>query len=714
MKPVKRLKGLYVQGKFDLYLRDEPYAGISAACREVCGRILQLQDEKAHGRSFEKIRDELIDKLGAENLHLLINIIPELSEIVGSKVSMDEMKKQGSVETKARVNYAFRILMRVVASNFAPLVVLLDDIQWSDAATLDLLEVLVTDRDNSGLMVIGVYRSNEVNETHLLSRLVRELKHKSSQDEFTLTEIEIGNLNPSQVNQIIMRLLSIDDPTITEGLADVCHKRSYGNVFSLLVFLEMLKAEGLLHYSVGQFKWGWNEQNILAETAATANVVDLLKHKIGKLPKHVGERLSVASCLGFSFELAMLDTVWERICQLRNSIEQKELDGNDNENKPWIHLVEEEGFLEPEQNSTTYRWVHDKVQETAMSLVPPTKLPALKAQMGQILISELDDKDLDSNIFTVVKLLHEGSIPTEQSKRIELAQLSLQASKKACDFSAFESAGKFAAIGVQVLPANRWLNHYKLTLDLYSTAAEVAGYLGKTEEMERYYNEVLDQTDRPLSDKLRVYHAMISYMAGALGRPKDAIDLLVKILAQLGIKFPKRKGTRLISTLLGAFRAKRRMSALTLEDIASLPTMNDPDHLEKMLLLDKLFIAAYLADSDLMPLAVLASVRLTLEKGLSEYSAPAFACLALFLGAAFGDMSLASKTGTFGRLAMANVECKNTDSRTSFFLHAFVFCWTEPITKMLSPLLRSYEVGLSVGDNEDACWVSRPGDSISD
>ena len=160
-KSVKRLRGLYVKGKFDLYLRDEPYSGVAAACREICGRILLMRDDDF----FDNIRDELIDKLGSENLCLLINIVPELAEIVGDEVIMEDMKKQGSGETKARFNYAFRVLIRVVARNFAPLVILLDDIQWSDAATLDLLQVLIADRDNpksNGDWDIQIERSRRI------------------------------------------------------------------------------------------------------------------------------------------------------------------------------------------------------------------------------------------------------------------------------------------------------------------------------------------------------------------------------------------------------------------------------------------------------------------------------------------------------------------------------------------------------------------------
>jgi predicted ATPase len=194
---VKRLHGLYVKGMFDIYLRDEPYSGIAVACCEICGRILLMSDNEY----FDKIRDELIDKLSSENLCLLLNIMPELAEIVGDEVIMDDMKKQTSGETKARFNFAFRILIQFVASHFAPLVILLDDLQWCDAVTLDLLQVLISDRDNPSLMVIAIYRTHEVDESHSLSPLICALKRSSEQDDFNVTEIQIGNLGTSLPGQ---------------------------------------------------------------------------------------------------------------------------------------------------------------------------------------------------------------------------------------------------------------------------------------------------------------------------------------------------------------------------------------------------------------------------------------------------------------------------------------------------------------------------------
>ena len=223
------------------------------------------------------------------------------------------------------------------------------------------------------------------------------------------------------------------------------------------------------------------------------------------------------------------------------------------------------------------------------------------------------------------------------------------------------------AIGIEALPVNKWTNHYELALDLYSTAAEVEGFLGNIDRLQVCYNEVIDQNDRPLFDKLRVHHAVISYTLGALGKPINAIDPISDLLAQFGLRFRKGKVARLVSTMSGFRKAKRKMSSLRPEDISNLPMMQDPVHLEMMHLLDQLFIASYRSASDLMPLTIFARIQLTLEHGLCEYSVHAFACLALVFR---DDPALASKTGSFARLIMTIIDCKSVHAKAEVWLNA--------------------------------------------
>eukprot|EP00978_Attheya_sp_CCMP212_P013284 scaffold33393_cov41-Attheya_sp.AAC.1 len=268
---MKRHKGLYLTGKFDFYLRDEPYSGFAAACRELCGEILMLRNDTSTEVKYQEICDEIMSELGDE-ISLLTNIFPILDEILDvDYTSAPAADSSDDAYGKESINYAFRKFLRVVSTHFNPLVIVLDDLQWADAASFELLETLITDRENPQIMVIGCYRSNEVDDAHFLSKKLRDLHERKENDGFRITDIYVGNLDIPSVNQIIIELLSVDSDDSSLDLAEICHKRTLGNAFHLIVFLSMLEEEGMLEFNLGLFQWIWDVLEIDEKTAAAAN-----------------------------------------------------------------------------------------------------------------------------------------------------------------------------------------------------------------------------------------------------------------------------------------------------------------------------------------------------------------------------------------------------------------------------------------------------------
>jgi predicted ATPase len=693
---VKRLKGAFISGKFDLCLRDEPYTGITAACRELCGEMLLLRDTPSFEALFQEIRRKIVDQLGAE-LRLLTHVIPHLHEIVGESEGLeDKMERQGHVEAKSRFNYAFRRFFRVMSSYFMPLVMFLDDLQWADLESLDLLGVLIADRDNPNLMVIGCYRSNEVNETHILTKILRDLQDKNEQDGFDVTEITVGSLEIPDTHRMLMDLISEDDSR-TLSLAQICHKKTDGNAFFFIHFLSSLHQQHLLSFNLGTLKWSWDESEIESQMLATENVVDLMKYKMDELPDPVIQSLQLAACLGSTFDEKTLGLVWDEI--RRGKDDTKE----DIEHS--LHVAVEEGLLEEVGSASgSYRWVHDKIQEAAFSLVAENELARLRSQVGDILVSQLGERELDGAIFVVVNLLNEGSVVSEGAKRVKLAELNLQAARKATEFSAFESAAKYTAKGIEMLPSNHWQDKFELALELYSTAAEAEGYIGDVEQIEAHCSEVLDQTRCSLSEKLRVYNVLMDSIANR-DRMSEAVDLCLGVLKQSGCKFPNKSIPIALSTVVGVVRIKVTVKSRTSEESSKMQFMTDARRIENMKLLDKLTTYCYLADNALLPLVVFRSLKWTIRYGLCDYAPPAFATTGGILTGVLFDLQGGSTYGKHALLLMERLGCKTTESRTLFVVYSFVLPWTRPAQSMLRPLLRSYEIGLQTGDTESAMWA---------
>jgi predicted ATPase len=337
---------------------------------------------------------------------------------------------------------------------------------------------------------------------------------------------------------------------------------------------------------------------------ATENVVDLMRDKMDELSDPVIQGLQLAACLGSTFDKKTLGLVWDEIRRGKDDIKE------DIEHS--LHVSVEKGLLEEvDSASGRYRWVHDKIQEAAFSLVADNELARLRSQVGDILVSQLGERELDGAIFVVVNLLNEGPVTSGGAKRVKLAELNLQAARKATKFSAFESAAKYTAKGIKMLPSNHWQDNFELALELYSTAAEAEGYIGDVEQIEAHCSEVLDQTKCSFSHKLRVYNVLMDSIANR-DRMSEAVDLCLDVLKQSGCKFPNKSISIALSTVAGVVRLKATVKSRTTEEISKIPFMTDAGRIENMKLLAKLAPYCYGTANNLYPLVVFRSLQWTI------------------------------------------------------------------------------------------------------
>ena len=182
--------------------------------------------------SLEQIKKTIIDKVGSE-LATLALILPVIEDIVGpvsELFSEDSEHDDDFGANKERLNSAFRTFFRTVAAFFKPLVVVLDDVQWADLPSINLMEVLMTDDSSTNFMLVALYRSNEVNETHPVTKMMRSLDEKQDEYDFDTEKIEVGDLTVGQVDDILVDLLKLPSSR-TCDLAGIIHQRTGGNAF---------------------------------------------------------------------------------------------------------------------------------------------------------------------------------------------------------------------------------------------------------------------------------------------------------------------------------------------------------------------------------------------------------------------------------------------------------------------------------------------------
>jgi predicted ATPase len=215
-------------------------------------------------------------------------------------------------QVQQQLRFAFRKFFRAVGA-FGPVVLAMDDLQWADAASMELLESLALDRENASLMIVASFRDDDAYSQcpHITS--LENLRTASEHDpSLQLMSVCVGDLRVEQVNELLVDLLSSPSPATTEGLAEIVHKKTSGNVFFVIQFLTVLQESQLLAFNFGAMKWVWDVEEVRLSTAATDNVVSLLK-KMRSLPGSVGFVLPIMACLGSTFHEPVLAVVVDRV-----------------------------------------------------------------------------------------------------------------------------------------------------------------------------------------------------------------------------------------------------------------------------------------------------------------------------------------------------------------------------------------------------------------
>jgi serine/threonine protein kinase len=337
-KPLVPPRGLFASGKFDQYKRDIPYATLAQAFQSLIRPILAKSEEEL-GRWRDAIREAL-----GQNGQLLVDLVPELKLIIGEQKPVADLPQQ---EAQARFNLAFRRFINVFARPEHPLALFLDDLQWLDAATLDLMGDPLTHPDVKHLMLIGAYRDNEVTPVHPPMRKLQAMREVGA----LLQNIVLAPLTGDDLQQLISDSLHCERER-AGPLAELIEEKTTGNPFFAIQFISNLFEEGLLVFDHVEGRWRWDLNRIHAKRY-TDNVVDLMVGRLNRLPLGTQKALRQLACLGNTADFPTLRMVYQDA--------DEQMHGQ-------LWEAVRTGLIFRSENS--YTFLHDRVQEAAYSLIP--------------------------------------------------------------------------------------------------------------------------------------------------------------------------------------------------------------------------------------------------------------------------------------------------------------------------------------------------------
>ncbi len=653
--PITGAKGSWIVGKFDQLQRSEPYSALLQALRSLLRQILLVPEAELQGW-----RDRL-QAVEKQSGSVLRSVLPEWAVL---------FPPESIVETTATIsptqfNRALQSLLESCAVVEHPLVMFLDDLQWADSASLDVLESLLTQASCPYFLLIGAYRDNEVTAIHPLTRMIDRIPVE------TLTSLVLQPLSPIDIREFIQDLVTIPHAVSqvshseTAALAELLHTQTQGNPFFLTQLLKTLHQDRLFQFDRSCDRWVWELDEIRQGMQLKGDIIDLMMANLQKLPANTLQILKWASCLGAQFTGEDLAT----IAKIDRSMVIDTLSS-----------ALAAGLIFPIKGDASfrYRFLHDRVQQAAYELIPLDDRPHRHGTIARQLVSA-----------SVFEQVHHYNLAietlTDLQEQHHVAQLNLKAGRQARQSAAYQSAYTYLSLAKSLLPENPWEYDFSLTQAILSALAEASFLCSHWQDTQHYLDQVTQQSI-PLLDRIPLLELQID-LCIAQGQQRDAIDLGLRAIEQIGITLerPTTDFTHLP----------------TLPEFEALPhfkVMDNPQHLAAIRILSRLAPITYQVTPEIYPQVARTLLQLCLQYGHSSLAAFVYGAYSAFLQSIVGDASQAYHSGQIALKLLEQFPDKNLEVKVYMVVGTYALPCKQALSKTLPTLLKGIQSGLESGN----------------
>jgi predicted ATPase/signal transduction histidine kinase len=645
--------GLFLRGKAEQYRSNIPYTVFATAFQELVTFILSKSDEEVL-----QWRSAITEALGDQSL-ALADVVPGIGRIL---IPGKDVYFLGGREAQNRLTYLMRAFLRVLTQLISPLVLFLDDLQWIDTASLDLLRALFVINDLVGLYVIGAYRDNEVDEKHPLSAFLADMENRRAD----MTRIVLDNLDVRNLSTMFADTFG-PNPWI-DDMSELLFRKTMGNPFFTKQLLYSLNETEQIRFNVESQRWEWEIESLQA-LDISENVVEYLVSTINSLGPRTQDLLKMAAAIGVRFDPSLLgklrgETAADVIRELQ--------------------IPEAMQLLRQEERG--YRFVHDRIHQAVYGSTDNSSKRLFHLAIGRMLLQDLPEEQRESLLFEIVDHLNIGvSIVCDRDERNRIAQLNLKAARKARDSAAFTAMLQYVEQGIGLLDPDTWHASYDLSLELYTMAAE-AEYLHTNFEAAQDRARIIFDNARATVDEILAYE-IVMMCCFARYRMDEAISMGKKVLSMLGVDLAT--------------------SAPDEEDVNQyrrLPRMTDPKSLAAMRILTLMFAPAMVAEPHLLPTIVFTLMELCSSKGNSSYSAFGYALYGMYLCENPDNIDRGTRFGALAVEVLESSDRNRLEHRVRELVQVFIASWGEKhLREVTEEMNRIAKSAMEAGEVEIAC-----------
>ncbi|MET0070198.1 MAG: diguanylate cyclase [Candidatus Thiodiazotropha sp.] len=678
-RPLVRERGFLIQGKFEQLQYGKAYTAIAAAFRSLVQQVLAEPEQR-----LAQWRQRLLELL-APNLSLVIDLVPELELITGSQPGVVELPP---AEARNRLHIVLTNFLRVFAGEGHPVVLFLDDLQWSDAPTLELLRRLVTSRELSHLLLIGAYRSNEVGPGHPLRLLIDDLQTGNR-----IRQLPIGPLDRESVARLVSDALS-REPDHTRPLSDLLYDKAQGNPFFTNELLRQLHKEGAIAVDARSGQWNWDMEAI-RWSDVSSDVVEFMVVNLRRLHPATQQILQLAACIGGTFDLHTLSAIYdhpvsETVLALLPALKQQTILPLHGDYR-LVGVASESLDFNP-----SYRFEHDRIQQAAYALIDLQRLQDVHLSVGRLMLQHCGETVPDERLIDIVGHLNEGrTLITSEAERLRLTELNLRAGRHAKQAAAYETAMTYLQVAAELLPDDPWSEIPALTKAIALETQQCAYLTGNGAEAESWTELLLENAHSDLERSEILATRTRQY--ATLGRMRESILSAIQGLAMLGVEITEQPTLEDIEQERQL--VEENLGGRQIADLVDAPPLEDPATLSAMRLFMEIFAAAFLSGSgNLFPYLVLKALNLSLRQGNCPESAFVYAAYGMLLCGELDEPALGYQYGKVGLAINERHDDITLRARVIYVYAMFVHHWSNHWSSLTPWFRKGIEAGYQTGD----------------
>lgn len=527
-----RMKGYrFISGKCDMLNRDIPFSPLLQALRSLIRKIWSESPDRV-----VNLKSQLTNALG-QGVAVIVQLLPEAAELFDEVPAIEPLHP---AETAIRFHRLVPIFIKVFVDIQHPLVIFLDDLQWADPATIDVLRTIVHDQARPGLLVIGAFREkitsgldNYEGEQANAAAWIKESLSLHDEVRLAVHHINLEALSYIEVRLLVSHVLHENSARI-RSLAEVLYHRTGGNPLHLNRLLDNLYRENRLYFNEEEAVWAW-DTSVITQIPDDPDILHLIGNRIRTLSPEKIELLAIGAAIGYRFHSSTISLVTGYSLQYARQL---------------LHQIEEDGLLCRENDSDDadgdgryYTFLHDRIQQAAYMTMSESDKTTLHLTIGRAIRDHLLSEG-KFTIFDMVYHLNLGSVKiVDEAEKKSLAEYNYEAGLKSKATTAFTAALNFFEIGLH-LSGEDWKNTasfaYRLMLEV-PECEYICGHVDRAEEL----LDCLMSCTTEVVERSRIYLIQIA-MYAYLKQDDSAVHIGQQALVEFGWHLPRKPSNALV------------------------------------------------------------------------------------------------------------------------------------------------------------------------